>query len=49
MAEAGRPIRKTLRPCKEDSKKWDTTENLYIEGDNLQVLKVASRELPEFN
>lgn len=30
----------TLRPCKEESKKWDTTENLYIEGDNLEVLKL---------
>ena len=30
----------TLRPCKEDSKNWDTTENLYIEGDNLEVLKL---------
>lgn len=40
MAEAGRPIRKTLRPCKEESKNWDNTENLYIEGDNLEVLKL---------
>ena len=40
IAEAGRPIKKTLRPCKEDSKEWDTTENIYIEGDNLQVLKL---------
>jgi len=40
MAEAGRPIRKTLRPCPEESKNWDTTENLYIEGDNLDVLKL---------
>lgn len=40
MAEAGRPIKKTLRPCKEESKNWDTTENLYIEGDNLDVLKL---------
>ena len=40
MAEAGRPIRKTLRPCKEESKSWDNTENLYIEGDNLEVLKL---------
>ncbi|MGI6313126.1 MAG: site-specific DNA-methyltransferase [Candidatus Cryptobacteroides sp.] len=34
------PIRKTLRPAKEESKNWDTTENLYIEGDNLDVLKL---------
>ena len=40
IAEAGRPIRKTLRPCIEESKNWDTTENLYIEGDNLDVLKL---------
>jgi len=30
IAEAGRHIRKTLRPCVEESKEWDTTENLYI-------------------
>ena len=40
FAEAMRPIRKTLRPCKEESKNWDSTENLYIEGDNLEVLKL---------
>lgn len=40
IAEAGRPIRKTLRPSVEESKNWDTTENLYIEGDNLDVLKL---------
>ena len=40
IVEANRPIRKTLRPCKEDSVDWDTTENLYIEGDNLEVLKL---------
>jgi adenine-specific DNA-methyltransferase len=40
IREAGRPIRKTLRPCVEESKNWDTTENLYIEGDNLDVLKL---------
>lgn len=40
MVEAGKPIRKTLRPSKEESKDWDTTENLYIEGDNLDVLKL---------
>jgi len=40
IAEVGKPIRKTLRPCKEESKNWDTTENLYIEGDNLDVLKL---------
>ena len=40
IVEANKPIRKTLRPCKEESVNWDTTENLYIEGDNLQVLKL---------
>lgn len=40
IAEANRPIRKTLRPCIEESKDWDATENLYIEGDNLEVLKL---------
>lgn len=40
IVEAGKPIRKTLRPSKEESKNWDTTENLYIEGDNLEVLKL---------
>ncbi len=40
IVEANRPIRKTLRPCKEESVNWDTTKNLYIEGDNLEVLKL---------
>ena len=40
IMEANRPIRKTLRPCVEESKNWDTTENLYIEGDNLEALKL---------
>ncbi|HHT26306.1 MAG TPA: site-specific DNA-methyltransferase, partial [Firmicutes bacterium] len=40
IAEAGRPIRKTLRPCPEESVDWDTTQNLMIEGDNLDVLKL---------
>lgn len=40
IVEANKPIRKTLRPCIEESKDWDTTENLYIEGDNLEVLKL---------
>ena len=40
IAEAAKSIRKTLRPCKAESKNWDTTENLYIEGDNLEVLKL---------
>lgn len=40
IVEANKPIRKTLRPCPEESVHWDTTENLYIEGDNLDVLKL---------
>jgi adenine-specific DNA-methyltransferase len=37
---ANAPIAKTLRPCREESVNFDTTENLYIEGDNLEVLKL---------
>ena len=40
IVEANKPIRKTLRPCKDESVEWDNTENLYIEGDNLEVLKL---------
>lgn len=40
ILEANKPIRKTLRPCPDESKDWDTTRNLYIEGDNLEVLKL---------
>lgn len=40
IVEANKQIRKTLRPCKEESVNWDNTENLYIEGDNLEVLKL---------
>lgn len=40
IVEANKPIRKTLRPCPEESKNWDDTKNLYIEGDNLEVLKL---------
>ena len=39
-AEANRPIRKTLHPVVADSKDWDNTKNLYIEGDNLDALKL---------
>lgn len=39
-AEARKPISKTLRPVKERSKDWDTTQNIYIEGDNLDALKI---------
>ncbi len=37
------PTAGTLRPCKEDSKNWDSTKNLYIEGDNLEVLKLLQK------
>lgn len=37
------PTRGTLRPCPEESKDWDTTQNLYIEGDNLEVLKLLQK------
>lgn len=37
------PSMGTLRPCKEESRDWDTTENLYIEGDNLEVLKLLQK------
>ncbi len=37
------PSMGTLRPCKDESKNWDTTENLYIEGDNLEVLKLLQK------
>ena len=40
IVEANKPIRKTLRPCKDESTNWDDTQNLYIEGDNLEVLKL---------
>lgn len=40
IVEANKPIRKTLRPCMEESVNWDSTENLYIEGDNLEALKL---------
>lgn len=40
---AAEPTRQTLRPIVEDSVDWDNTENLYIEGDNLEVLKLLQR------
>lgn len=42
-AEVLRPINKTLRPVREDSVDWDNTQNLYIEGDNLEVLKLLQK------
>lgn len=41
--EAASSINKTLRPCPEESVDWDSTENLYIEGDNLEVLKLLQK------
>lgn len=41
--EVLRPTKKTLRPVKEDSVDWDNTQNLYIEGDNLEVLKLLQK------
>lgn len=41
--EAARPTTKTLRPVVEDSVDWDNTQNLYIEGDNLEVLKLLQK------
>ena len=41
--EAARPINKTLRPCPEESDDWENTQNLYIEGDNLEVLKLLQK------
>lgn len=43
MRIAQTPSTGTLRPCKEESKDWDTTQNLYIEGDNLEVLKLLQK------
>ena len=40
ILQANAPINKTLRPVREDSEDWDTTKNLYIEGDNLEALKL---------
>lgn len=40
IVEANRPIRKTLRPCLEESVDWNETKNVYIEGDNLEALKL---------
>ncbi|NMA65061.1 MAG: site-specific DNA-methyltransferase, partial [Clostridiaceae bacterium] len=40
ILQANTPIDKTLRPVKEESEDWENTEHLYIEGDNLEVLKL---------
>lgn len=41
--EANKPSTATLRPCKEESKNWETTGNIFIEGDNLEVLKLLQK------
>jgi len=41
--EANKPSTATLRPCKEESKDWDTTGNIFIEGDDLEVLKLLQK------
>ena len=41
--EAHKPSTGTLRPAKEESLDWDTTQNMYIEGDNLEVLKLMQK------
>ena len=43
VIEAGRPSDKTLRPCPELSRNFDATQNLYIEGDNLEALKILQK------
>lgn len=40
IVEGNLPIQKTLRPCMDDSKDWENTKNIYIEGDNLEALKL---------
>ena len=47
IVETNKPIRKTLRPDKSASVEWDTTENMYIEGDNLEVLKLLQESYLE--
>ncbi|MCI9081619.1 MAG: site-specific DNA-methyltransferase [Lachnospiraceae bacterium] len=47
VVEANKPTRMTLRPCQERSVQWDRTENLYIEGDNLEVLKLLQESYLE--
>lgn len=43
---ANAPIAKTLRPCREEGVNFDTTQNLFIEGDNLDALKLLQENLP---
>ena len=46
MRAAQEPTTATLKPAKDESKDWDTTQNLFIEGDNLEVLKVLQKHSP---
>ena len=43
IREVAHPIRKTLRPCPEESRNWEQTQNLYIEGDNLDAMKLLKK------
>ena len=43
IKEAQKQSSRTLRPSREESKNWDSTQNLYIEGDNLEVLKLLQK------
>lgn len=43
VTEVGEPVRGTLCPCSEDSVDWNNTENIYIDGDNLEVLKILQK------
>ena len=45
--DANKPIQKTLRPSREESINWDSTENLYLEGDNLDILKLLQESYLE--
>lgn len=45
MRAAQEPTTATLKPAKDESKDWDTTQNLFIEGDNLEVLKVLHQKI----
>ena len=47
IIEANKPIRKTLRPIKDKSREWNKTENIYIEGDNLDALKLLQESYLE--
>lgn len=44
LRAAQEPTTATLRPAKDESKDWDTTNNIFIEGDNLEVLKVLQKQ-----